>query len=695
MARPCTTKFAWIALVASMSIQNGRSAEPSKPAKAPSSQDSSARVDLIGDPLPPGARFRLGTLRFQHPHIVQDMALSPDGKTIVTIGGPLIAWDTTTGKKRWEAAANEIGYETDGPRYGDRAIVFAPHSRWFYMPSEQDQVRVWDADTGRQRILSISSANRVYRSIAVSPDGQKLALGGPTGVVVCDAQGTQLYEIENQPRGDVTKDRDDRLASFGHYSTASFSPDRKTLAIVTSDRPKVVRLFDAEKGRELRQIALADRLVRLAFSPDGKRIATSERESAVRLYSAETGQPIWSHIVALHKGTEKYTSAIAFSPDGKIVAAGATDHRIYFCDASAGDEVARLSGHHSYPWCLAFTADSKRLYSAGWDGTIRVWDVAARKQLPPPKGRHGSGVVAAAPNGETLAYVDDLGIVHLVNAKDGSERRTLEYPHIEYGQLAFSPDGGRLAAGGADPREAVQALIWDVRTGELLHRFHWPLGRDALSNVQALSFAPDGKMLAAAVFRQSTAYVFDLVNGICVARIKHRQIYGLSFSPNGRTLATAGWDSVIRIVDTQTWKALRQVKVDDGGVDARMYAVTYSPAGGWLATAHMDGRVRIWNAHDIKQLKRFDVRGGFAFGALAASPDGLCLAAGSSTGEVGLWDPSTGQQIWEAGKHRGRGYTVGFGRDSRTLVSGGADKVGYLWDLKPTGNIRIIDRPTP
>src|ERR1700726_3384816 len=65
-----------------------------KAAKSSPMRGSKAEpVDQLGDPLPPGARLRLGTLRFQHPRGVQDMVLSPDGKSIVTIGGSLIAWN--------------------------------------------------------------------------------------------------------------------------------------------------------------------------------------------------------------------------------------------------------------------------------------------------------------------------------------------------------------------------------------------------------------------------------------------------------------------------------------------------------------------------------------------------------------------------------------------------------------------------
>jgi WD40 repeat protein len=280
----------------------------------------------------------------------------------------------------------------------------------------------------------------------------------------------------------------------------------------------------------------------------------------------------------------------------------------------------------------------------------------------------------------------------MVDAKNGSDRRTFELPDRSFSAIAFSPDGTRLAAGGAgtSPAEGeVHTEIWELKSGELVCRFHWPLGRDPHSTVEELAFAPDGKNLAAAVFRQSAVYVFDLSNGIRIARLKHSQVYGLSFSPDSRTLATAGWDSTIRFFSTETWKTLRQTKVDGG--DARMYTVRYSREGGWLATAHLDGTIRTWNSADMRPLKAFQVPGRFIYGALSASPDGLWLAAGGMNGEITLWDPLTGQKVWDTGKHRGYVYTVGFGRDSRTLISGGDDKVGYLWDLRPVANVPTHD----
>lgn len=88
---------------------------------------------------------------------------------------------------------------------------------------------------------------------------------------------------------------------------------------------------------------------------------------------------------------------------------------------------------------------------------------------------------------------------------------------------------------------------------------------------------------------------------------------------------------------------------------------------------------------------RFKLEGRFVFGAIAFSPDGLGLATGAMNGAVELWDSVSGKKLWDRGRHGDNVYTVGFGRDSRTLVSGGGDGVCYLWDLRPPGINPVAD----
>jgi WD40 repeat protein/beta-lactamase regulating signal transducer with metallopeptidase domain len=658
-------------------------------------------TDALGDPLPEAALLRLGTTRFRHPSGAFDLALSPDGQSAATIGSnELIVWNTATGEQRWQS--NDLGrhFGLLAAAYGTRLMAFTADSRWLYTVGDRDELIVWETASGQRETVPMVFAEDAprqdrnpYRSVDVAPDGASIALGGAAGVIVCGRDGRVRYRIANNPAAELEQmgaqrpgfgGQGDRLTMDGHYSTACFSADGKVLAAVTSDSPQVLRLCDPESGNELRRIELSAWLVRMAFSPDGKRIAATERDNSVRLYDVDSGQRVWSHTVELSNPYETYTSAIAFSPDGALVAAGATDRCIYLLDAAGGDEVGRLTGHGWYPWGLAFTADSRMLFSSGWDGSIRRWDVNVRTQLPLPAGIHATGIVAASPDGRLIAYVTDAGAVEIVRAADGTPHRTIAPSSARYSRLAFSPDGRRLAGGGSN-NDQVHVALWDVENGALFRRWEWPQGRDPHSTVECFDFTPDGGHLAAAVFRQSKAYVWDIADDRQVAELPHSSIYGLSFSPDGMTLATAGWDSAVRFWDTATGEMKREHKVAaDGDPDAdnRMYTVCYSPLGGLLATAHLDGKVRVWGADDLKLQTQFALDGRFIFGALEFSPDGLWLATGSQTGKLKLWDSQSGQAVWDTGAHEGYVYAVDFGRDSRTLASGGRDGVCYVWDLR-------------
>ena len=326
------------------------------------------------------------------------------------------------------------------------------------------------------------------------------------------------------------------------------------LAVVTSDSPEEIRLYRADSGELLQRVKLSSKLVRMAFSPDGQSIVTTERDVSVRQYTVADGTEQWAFKIKPHPTAESYTSAVAYSPQGDAIAAGApigSNYDIRLLDAKSGQQVGRLSGHAWKPWTLDFTADGATLFSSGWDGSIRRWNVAERKQLPLPAGLRATAVVAASPDAQSVAYKDDSGMVHVIATGDGQQLRQLQIDGTSFSELAFSPDSRSLAGGGTSG-DNVRVVVWDLADGKELHRWDWPKGRDPHSDVECLRFRPDGKQLAGAVFRQSAAYLWDLTSGRQVAQLKHPLVYGLSFCPDNATLATAGWDKAIRFWDTAT-----------------------------------------------------------------------------------------------------------------------------------------------
>jgi RNA polymerase sigma factor (sigma-70 family) len=661
-------------------MKNPPPAPVNKPAPKP-------KEDALGDPLPPGALLRLGTLRFKHPNSAHALALSPDGKVVITAGNQqIIAWESATGKQLWNEPEPQIG-GMSGSYAGENPMAFDPSGN-LITPALANSFAIWNTATGRNRTVTVNGAlaNRQghISSVDISSDGKTVVLGTSRGVFLTDFDGNVRKQLPMEPAG--RRDQNDRLLfhvmAHGAYSFARFSPDGKTV-VITSNQSKTLRLCNPTSGDERRQIELTAYLVRLAFSPDSKRVAVTERDNALRVYDVETGKRLHSWVVNLNNPFENYTSAVAFSPDGKLIAAGATDHLIRLWDTTSGKEVGQLKGTGWYPWGLAFSSDGKILYSTGWDGIVRRWDVPARKQLPLPDGGiRGSEVVAASPDGKMLAYVDEADIVRIIDPRTGQELMQLKAEDGGASHLAFSRDSRMLAAGGSHGGH-VHVVLWNLATGKDQRRWDWEKGRDPHSTVEDIVFSPDGKQIAVAVFRRSELWILN-VDGEKQRALAHESIYGLDFSPDGKTVATAGWDRCIRLWDASTGELRNQAKLEsEKGEDLRMYGVRYSPDGRFLACGLMNGEVFVSDAKSLALKHRFAIQGSFTFNAMAYSPDGLRLATGDSEGRVRVWDSQTGVKLLERNGHSGHMYVLSFGRDSRTLLAGG-NGVGYLWDLRPS-----------
>src|SRR5262249_50415358 len=121
---------------------------------------------------------------------------------------------------------------------------------------------------------------------------------------------------------------------------------------------------------------------------------------------------------------------------------------LHIWDVPTGKKLAELQGHGWYPMALAFTKDGKTLYSTGWDGEIRRWEMATRKQLPLPQGIRGSAVAALSADGKTVVYVDGGNNLRLVDPKTGDERSVITIPGLSVDQVAFRGDSKQLAVGG-------------------------------------------------------------------------------------------------------------------------------------------------------------------------------------------------------------------------------------------------------
>ncbi|MFO0942540.1 MAG: PQQ-binding-like beta-propeller repeat protein [Pirellulales bacterium] len=465
------------------------------------------------------------------------------------------------------------------------------------------------------------------------------------------------------------------------------SPTEEVLAYTMSSQPKSLVIADLVTGEEIRTITLVDKLVRMDFSPDGTAIAVTERDNSVRSYRVADGNRMWEFTAQLNNPYENYTSDIAFEPNGKRVAVGATDNRIYILDSSSGKEVGHLVGHEWYPWALAFSKYQKLLYSSGWDGKIRRWDMESFKELGLRDAEYASSIASFSPSGKRFAVVYEKGRMAILSAKDLLEQASIAAREIEPSAVDFSADDRWLAYGGSTKTD-VHVVVVDLATSKEMYHWQWPLGKDPHSTVECLKFAGDSKTIAADVFRQSSAYLMSLDQPAEKRSLKHKQIYGLDFAPDGKKLVTAGWDSRIRSWDTADGKLLSELDVTlpnqnpNQRIDQRMYTIVAYPFKNIVATAEMDSTVRVWQLGDEIELANSIPGNSFTFGAMDLSSDGIWLVTGSSSGNVRIWNALSGSLALEAGKHDHHIHTVGFGSDVRQVCSGSSEGICKIWNTK-------------
>ncbi len=162
-------------------------------------------------------------------------------------------------------------------------------------------------------------------------------------------------------------------------------------------------------------------------------------------------------------------------------------------------------------------------------------------------------------------------------------------------------------------------------------------------------------------------------------------VRSVTFSPDQKTLASAGDDKMIRLWDVTTGKELQRF----AGHDNWVYTVTFSPDGKILASAGIDQTIRLWNVatgREIKQLLGHEKE----VNSIAFSPDGKVLASGSSDKTIRLWDVGTGKEQRRCAGKIGWVGTVVFFPYGRTLVSGSYEDGIHLWDV---GSGKELSKP--
>jgi WD40 repeat protein/beta-lactamase regulating signal transducer with metallopeptidase domain len=203
------------------------------------------------------------------------------------------------------------------------------------------------------------------------------------------------------------------------------------------------------------------------------------------------------------------------------------------------------------------------------------------------------------------------------------------------------------------------------------------------SPVLALAYSPDGRSLATAG-EDSTIVIRDSALGLVRLRLEGHSdaVTCLAFSPDGATLASGGYDRTIRFWDVETGRPSSTLEGHTQG----LFALGFSPDGKTLVSAGSDKTIRLWDVA-TGTTKGTLAGSSSAIRALAFSPDGKALVSAGADRVATLWDLTTMAPSLTLQGHQGTIRAVAFSRDGKQLATGGEDAEVKLWDSK-TGRQR-------
>ncbi|MDA1014667.1 MAG: hypothetical protein O3A00_09480 [Planctomycetota bacterium] len=603
-----------------------------------------------------------------HSDTVYGVRFSPDGRMLATCGADLsINLFSFPDGRRLRTL--------DGHTHHVLDVAWQADGRLLASAGADKKVRLWDLQTGEQ-LTRINRGGGAISTVWLEHSKQVSRvqfIGRSTHLLTCNGdEPVADWHLEKEMRtGNYAKPyfRGRSVQSFGepradYRYAAAASNDRAVVAI--GGRRGTVRLFNGLDGKPLHDLTPPESLTQFNGSREPRH---AEKQPAAP-------QPPTAKL----QGHHGYVSRAIYSPDGKTITSAGFDGTVRLWEAESHKPLQVLAGHDGYVRDIAFSLDGSVLVSCGADERVIVWNVANGREQATLHGHVGDVNRVCFLSDGTLCSAGRDGTICLWDISNERRPSTLAAHSAVVRAMDRSPDGGMFATVGDDH----SIKLWDS---------HQLASEDGSANadrpkpacviqghaddVLCIAYSADGQRLVSAS-ADGLVKVWDAKTGSEILSVKAHAgaAYSAAFSRDGKTIASAGADQLVKTWDATDGKPKSSLK----GHTAEVYRVVFSGDGGTLASASHDMSIRLWDAQSGKPGRTLKGHQGYVR-SVVFSPDNLKLATASADRTLKLWDLKSGKTTQTLSGHTGIVFDVAFSSDGKTVASA-SDGAIKLWDVE-------------